>query len=109
MPGKQAVLCRLNLTSSSLDSFEKIYRHDITPIYCMNRHLPNCPANNFTIVCFYLQAHTNRQHGGVLYEIMEKPFTVSRTAIYYEGKFFVPVTNTENGEVNDRTLTDTGH
>lgn len=75
----------------------------------MNRHLPNYPANNFTIVCFYLQAHTNRQHGGVLYEIMEKPFTVSRTAICYEEKFFVPVTNTENGEVNDRTLTDTGH
>lgn len=35
---------------------------------------------------------------------MEKLLTVSSTKICYEGKFFVPVTNTENGEVDNQTL-----
>lgn len=40
----------------------------------------------------------------LVYGIMEKPLTVSSTRICYEGKFFVPVTNTENGEVDNQTL-----
>lgn len=40
----------------------------------------------------------------LVYGIMEKPLTISNTNICYEGKFFVPVTNTENGEVNNQTL-----
>ena len=44
-------------------------------------------------------------NGSVLvYGIMEKPLSVSSTGICYEGKFFVPVTNTENGEVDHQTL-----
>lgn len=40
----------------------------------------------------------------LVYGIMEKPLAVSSTSICYEGKFFVPVTNTENGEVDNQTL-----
>lgn len=40
----------------------------------------------------------------LVYGIMEKPLTVSSTKICYEGKFFVPVINTENGEVDNQTL-----
>ena len=40
----------------------------------------------------------------LVYGIMEKLLTVSSTKICYEGKFFVPVTNTENGEVDNHTL-----
>ncbi len=40
----------------------------------------------------------------LVYGIMEKSLTVSSTSICYEGRFFVPVTNTENGEVDDQTL-----
>ena len=40
----------------------------------------------------------------LVYGIMEKPLAVSSTSICYEGKFFVPVTNTENGEVDNKTL-----
>ena len=40
----------------------------------------------------------------LVYGIMEKPLTVSSTRICYEGNFFVPVTNTENGEIDNQTL-----
>lgn len=47
----------------------------------------------------------NVENGVVLvYEIMEKTLSKTTTAICYDGKFFVPKINTENGEVDGRTL-----
>ena len=40
----------------------------------------------------------------LVYGIMEKTLTVGSTSICYEGKLFAPVTNTENGEVDNQTL-----
>lgn len=40
----------------------------------------------------------------LVYGIMEKPLAVSSKSICYEGKFFAPVTYTENGEVDNQTL-----
>lgn len=47
----------------------------------------------------------NVENGVVLvYEIMEKTLASGNTDICYEGRFFVPKVNTENGEVDGRTL-----
>lgn len=47
----------------------------------------------------------NVENGVVLvYEIMEKPLASVATDICYDGRFFVPKNNTENGEVDGRTL-----
>lgn len=47
----------------------------------------------------------NVENGVVLvYEIMEKSLASGNTDICYEGRFFVPKVNTENGEVDGRTL-----
>lgn len=45
------------------------------------------------------------ENGVVLvYEVMEKHLASVNTDICYDGRFFVPKTNTENGEVDGRTL-----
>lgn len=47
----------------------------------------------------------NVENGVVLvYEIMEKPLVSVNTDVCYDGRFFVSKTNTENGEVDERTL-----
>lgn len=38
------------------------------------------------------------------YERMEKPLTAVTSGIHYDGKFFVPKSNTENGEADGQTL-----
>lgn len=44
------------------------------------------------------------ENGKILvYEVMEKPLPRSSTGICYDGKIFVPQTNTENGEVDGNT------
>lgn len=40
----------------------------------------------------------------LVYEIMEKQLPKESTAVSYNGKFFVPRKNSENGEVDERTL-----
>lgn len=40
----------------------------------------------------------------LVYEIMEKRVVNYTTSINYEGRFFVPKCNTDNGEVNEQTL-----
>lgn len=40
----------------------------------------------------------------LVYEIMEKPLSSDATDICYDGRFFVPKINTDNGEVGGRTL-----
>ena len=40
----------------------------------------------------------------LVYEVMEKRLTKCSTHICYEGKYFVPRENTENGEVDGKTL-----
>ena len=40
----------------------------------------------------------------LVYGLMEKTFATCTTDICYNGKFFVPVINTENGEVNNQTV-----
>lgn len=40
----------------------------------------------------------------LVYEIMEKPLASVATDICYDGRFFVPKINTDNGEVDGRTL-----
>lgn len=39
----------------------------------------------------------------LVYEIMEKKLADNRTKIDYDGKIFVPIVNSENGEVDDNT------
>ena len=47
----------------------------------------------------------NVENGAVLvYEIMEKNIASSSTSICYNGKYFVPQKNTENGEVDGNTV-----
>ena len=38
------------------------------------------------------------------YEVMEKRIAVPNTDIFYDGKYFIPKMNTENGEVDNQTL-----
>lgn len=40
----------------------------------------------------------------LVYEIMEKPLPKITSSINYNGKIFVPKINSENGEVNDKTV-----
>lgn len=40
----------------------------------------------------------------LVYEIMQKPLYKCKTEISYDGKYFVPKENTENGEVDGETL-----
>lgn len=47
----------------------------------------------------------NVKNGAILvYEVMEKPLPSLSTSICYDGKFFVPQENAENGEVDGNTL-----
>lgn len=58
------------------------------------------------------RGYITREHGrynvdnGVVlvYEIMEKELSANATKIDYDGRFFVPRENTENGEVDGQTL-----
>lgn len=40
----------------------------------------------------------------LVYEVMEKPLPKASTAVCYDGKYFVPRENTENGEVDGSTV-----
>lgn len=66
------------------------------------------PAKNVYLKRGYHEIEYNQiltENGDVLcYDVMEKVITKNMTAIDYDGRKFVPVVNTENGEVDGNTL-----
>ena len=76
-----------------------------------------CDANHITRL-FVLPEYQGKGYGSfimnclekeisekyLVYEIMEKPLPKITSSINYNGKIFVPKINSENGEVNDKTV-----
>jgi len=44
------------------------------------------------------------ENARLTYEVMEKYIAVPKTDIFYDGKYFIPKINTENGEIDSQTL-----